>query len=54
MITARAYAEVERLNSPSLACGSVGAAEIAANGEQNRWGTLPVSPDPCPTTRQAR
>jgi len=72
--TAQAYAEVERLNTPSLAFGSVAwgkpcfphvtpssklgpalrAAEIAANGEENEGGNLPVSPGPFPTARQAR
>jgi len=33
---------------------TVRAAEIAANGEENRRGNLPVSPSPFPTTRQAR
>jgi hypothetical protein len=74
MTAAEAYAEVERLYPPSLACGSVAwgkpgfpheppsfvlrlafrAAEIAANGEGNERGNLPVSPDPFPPARQAR
>ena len=74
MTAAQAYAEVERLNPPSLAFGSVAwgkpcfpheppsfrlrlsarAAGIAANGEENARGNLPVSPGPFPTARQAR
>ena len=74
MTTAQAYAEVERLDTPSLAFGSVAwekpcfpheppsfevrlafrAAKIAANGEEDPRGKLPVSPGPFPTARQAR
>ncbi len=74
MTSDQAYAEVERLNTPSLACGSVAwgkpcfpheppsfklrlarrPAQIAATGEENRRGNLPVSPGPFPTARQAR
>jgi hypothetical protein len=74
MTADQAYAEVERLHTPSLAFGSVvwgkpcspheppsfkirltfRAAGIAANGEENPRGNLPVSPGPLPTARQAR
>jgi len=74
MTTEQAYAEVERLDTPSLAFGSVAwgkpcfphappsfkvglafrGGEIAAKGEENPGGHLPVSPRPFPTARQAR
>ncbi len=62
MTAEQAYAEVERLATPSLAFGSppsfevrlaFHAAEIAVNDEENPRGNLPVSPGPFPTARQA-